>query len=224
MNKVISYATQKFKQSQHVLCAEAMKCGADQIINYGPHDVEQSFAQKNIKILSNPKGGGLWLWKPHLILKTILESNEGDIVLYCDAGMYPISNLNPLFELAQKESIVLFQVHDKKVKDWTSPRCIELMGCSEQILELEQVCGAPQVYKRCEKSILFLKNLLSHCENCDLISDFGNEEHRHDQSILSILAHQNNLEVHRDPSQWGNNYPRENSKYSQIFNLHRGKL
>ena len=84
-----------------------MEHGADQVISYGPNDVEKSFVQKNTKILSNPRGGGLWLWKPHLILKALLESNEGDAVLYCDAGMYPISDLTPLFELAQEKEIVL---------------------------------------------------------------------------------------------------------------------
>jgi hypothetical protein len=224
MNKVISYATGRFKQSQKVLEDKSMEYGADQTISYGPKDIEKSFVQKNIKILSNTKGGGLWLWKPHLILKTLLKSNNGDVVLYCDAGMYPISNLNPLFKLAQEKEIVLFQVHDKKIKDWTTPKCIELMGCSNKILELEQICGAPQVYSKCEKSILFLKNLVSHCENNDLINDFGNKNHRHDQSILSIMAHQKNIEIHRDPSQWGNEYPRQNSMYPQIFNLHRGNL
>ena len=224
MNKVISYATGRFKRSQKILEVKSMEHGADQVTSYGPNDIEKSFVQKNTKILSNPRGGGLWLWKPHLILKALLESNEGDVVLYCDAGMYPISDLTPLFELAQEKEIVLFQVHNKKVKDWTNPRCIELMACSEKILELEQVCGAPQVYKRCEKNIFFLKNLISHCENYELINDFGNNNHRHDQSILSILAHQRNIEIHRDPSQWGNEYLLQNSTYPQTFNLHRGKI
>lgn len=124
MNKVISYATGRFKQSQKVLEDKSMEYGADQTISYGPKDIEKSFVQKNIKILSNTKGGGLWLWKPHLILKTLLKSNNGDVVLYCDAGMYPISNLNPLFKLAQEKEIVLFQVHDKKIKDWTTPNVL----------------------------------------------------------------------------------------------------
>mgnify|MGYP003647093325 CR=1 FL=1 len=224
MNKVISYATQKFKPSQDLLRVKSLENGAEQVINYAPQNIERSFLQKNIKILSNPKGAGLWLWKPYFILKTLIAADDGDIVLYCDAGMYPTCDLDPLFKLADEKEIVLFQVHGKKVKDWTNSRCIELMNCNQQTLELEQVCGAPQVYKRSEKSILFLKNLLSRCENYELINDFGNEKHRHDQSILTILAHQNNMEIHRDPSQWGNDYPRENSKYPQIFNLHRGKL
>ena len=224
MNKVISYATGRFKESQKILEVESMKYGADQVISYGPKDIEPSFVSKNIKILSNPKGAGLWLWKPYLILKTLLESNEGDIVLYCDAGMYPISDLKPLFELAQEKEAVLFQVHNRKVKDWTTSKCIDLMNCSDEILEMEQVCGAPQVYKRCKRSISFLKNLVFHCENYDLINDFGSNIHRHDQSILSILAYQENMEIYRDPSQWGNEYPRQNSKYPQIFNLHRNKL
>jgi hypothetical protein len=39
-----------------------------------------------------------------------------------------------------------------------------------------------------------------------------------------MLAVQKKIEIFRDPSQWGSNYQRNNSKYPQIFNLHRGNV
>jgi hypothetical protein len=224
VNKVISYATNNFKQSQKILNEKALLFGADEVISYGPRDIDELFVKKNIKILSSPVGAGLWLWKPYFIFKTLQESNYGDKIMYCDAGMYPIDNLDNLFVLLDTRDLALFQVHHKKVKDWTNERCIKKLNCSVEIENKEQVCGAPQLYKKTDHSLEFVSDLLSKCQDYDLIGDFGNRNHRHDQSVLSILAHQKEIEIFRDPSQWGNSFPRNNSIYPQMFNLHRGKL
>jgi len=223
MNYYISYATNNWKSSQKLAEREAYKNGAHKVINYGPEDLESNFVKKNIKILSNSKGGGLWLWKPYLILKTLESINEDDKLIYCDSGMYPIQNLDYMFDLVEDRDIALFQVHEKKIKDWTHEKCLEIYTCNSEIKEKEQVCGAPQVYKKTINSVNFVKQVLESCERYEAISDFGNPKHRHDQSILSILAYKNNIEIYRDPSQWGNKFPRINSNYPQIFNLHREK-
>jgi hypothetical protein len=224
MNYYISYATNNWKNSQKFAENKAYENGADKVISYGPENLENDFVKKNIKILSNSKGGGLWLWKPYLILKTLQSINEGDKLIYCDSGMYPIQNLKYMFDLVENKDIALFQVHEKKIKDWTHEKCLEICGCNAEIKEKEQVCGAPQVYKKTINSINFVKQVLESCKNHQAISDFGSPTHRHDQSILSILAYQKEIEIYRDPSQWGNNFQRANSTYPQIFNLHRGKL
>lgn len=225
MNIVISYATNKFKKSQDILKEQSLIKGADSVINYGPSDLDNDFVKKNIHILNSSRGGGFWLWKPYVILKTLLNCEYGDKVLYCDSGMYPIENLNYLFDLTnEKKPIILFQVHGKKIKDWTHNKCIEILNFDKNLLDLEQTCGAPQLYTKTEESIDFVKQVLSFCEINEAINDFGDPNHRHDQSIISMLAVQKKIEIFRDPSQWGNNYQRNNSKYPQIFNLHRGNV
>jgi len=225
MNIVISYATERFKRSQTILSEESLRKGADSVIEYAPKDLDPDFVEKNIKILSQSKGAGLWLWKPYIILKTLEECNYGDKILYCDSGMYPIKELEYLFCLTNVENpIILFQVHEKLIKDWTHNRCIETLNFDRSLLNLEQVCGAPQLYTKTEKSLSFVRELLNLCENYEAINDFGDIKHRHDQSILSILAANKEIEIYRDPSQWGNEYPRANSTYPQIFNLHRGNI
>ena len=223
MKYYISYATNNWKKSQEYASREALKFGADRAICYGPEDIDNEFVNNNIKILSNRKGGGLWLWKPYIILKTLNSMKYGDKLIYCDSGMYPIANLKYLFDLVQEKSVALFQVHNHLIKDWTTKKCLNILNCDDEIENLEQVCGAPQVYKKTDQSIQFVQKVLEKCQIYDAIHDFGCDRHRHDQSILSILSYKEKVEIYRDPSQWGNNKYRSNSPYPQIFNLHRRK-
>jgi hypothetical protein len=234
MNAVCSFATGRFLKSQKLLASKSYEFGADNVFSYNQSDVDSDFIKKNYTILSQPKGAGLWLWKPYIILKTLEKLQENDNLLYCDSGLYPINNLNYLFDLTKNNDIILFQVHNHLNKNWTKKLCFSLMSCDEEkYFESEQICGTYQVYKKSEKSLNFVKTWLNFCENENIIADNKvikqNEinsyvEHRWDQSILTNLGIQNNIEIYRDPSQWGNEHHRLNSKYPQIFNLHRGNI
>lgn len=48
-------------------------------------DLDPSFCKENSKILSVQRGGGLWLFKPYIILKMLLSMQDGDILCYCDS-------------------------------------------------------------------------------------------------------------------------------------------
>ena len=233
MKIVISFATERFKRSQDTLEEQSYKMGADKVINYSPSDLDKSFIKENFDILKNQKGSGLWLWKPYLILKTLLQSEDGDKILYCDAGMFPIQSLDYLFDLSSiQKDIILFQVHEKINKNWTKKECFEIMQCEEEkFLNKEQVCGAPQLYTKTKNSINFMQELLKYCKQSIIIDPIDKSkekeyfiEHRHDQSILTNLALKKEIEIFRDPSQFGNNFPRANSTYPQVFNLHRGSF
>jgi hypothetical protein len=52
------------------------------------------------------------------------------------------------------------------------------------------------------------------------------KDHRHDQSILSLLVKKYNIEIFRDPTQWGNSEKElfKNSSYDQLFFHHRGNI
>jgi hypothetical protein len=234
MNVVCSFATNNFLKSQQLLETKCYDFGADKVISYNENDLDEEFIKTNYSILKQRRGAGFWLWKPYIIYKTLLNLNKDDNLLYCDSGLYPVNNLNFLFDLTNNSDIVLFQVHEKINKNWTKKECFEQMSCNEEkFLESEQICGTYQVYKKTENSLNFVKDWLHFCKNEDIITDNKinkqNElscfiDHRHDQSILTNLGIKNNIEIYRDPSQWGNQYNKNNSKYPQIFNLHRGNI
>ena len=54
MNIVISYATNKFKNSQLILNQQSMIHGANLVLDYGPSDLDSDFVNKNINILTIP--------------------------------------------------------------------------------------------------------------------------------------------------------------------------
>ncbi len=110
--------------------------------------------------------------------------------------------------------------------------------------------GGLQFYRRCDPNLEFVHTWLNYCRRPDLLIDNPNTcgltnypefiAHRHDQSILSLLAALWQLPIYRDPSQWGAPWtlpqfrrltassiecgqqpPYENSPYGQIINHHR---
>lgn len=61
----------------------------DDIFIYDENKLEDHFKEKyNNKLKSNIRGFGYWVWKPEIILKSFEKINEGDILLYCDAGCH----------------------------------------------------------------------------------------------------------------------------------------
>ena len=74
----------------------------------------------------------------------------------------------------------------------------------------------------------FVSQWLTYAQDSRAITDDDNvlgssnypdfRGHRHDQSILSLLAKKWGLTVYPDPSQWGRSH---NRPYPTIFNHHR---
>ncbi len=74
----------------------------------------------------------------------------------------------------------------------------------------------------------FVSEWLTYAQDSRAITDDNNvlsstnypdfRGHRHDQTILSLLAKKWNLTVYPDPSQWGES---EKRPYPTIFNHHR---
>ena len=57
------------------------------------------------------------------------------------------------------------------------------------------------------------KNILTDIPNACGLSNLPEfKDHRHDQSILSLLAKKHNVEMFRDPSQWGNPHKRPSAR------------
>lgn len=255
---LVNFATPNFYKSQKALNRSALKYGVDICIPYKKAALKNTeFYRKNKKILEKERGAGYWLWKPYIIHKTLTEADEGDIVIYSDSGAEIIAPLEPLIDLCkEKNGILLFQVHSQNGKHtnikWTKRDCFILMDADEaRYHNAEQVAGSPQVYIKNSRNIAFVEEWLNHCTDERILTDIPNncgfenyqefKDHRHDQSVISILAVKHGIEIFRDPSQYGNHLklqpfrkpddlakgleyspvPYQNSPYGTIFHLHR---
>lgn len=257
---LVSYATSIFQKAQQRLHKSARHFGIDHCCPYGGSDIrETDFYQRNKAILDLKRGGGYWLWKPYIILDVMRRANEGDIIIYSDSGAEIIDSLQPLIDICvQREGLLLFQVPCYTGVfsniQWTKRDCFVLMNADTPHFHRgQQVAGSPHFYVKNRKNIEFLEEWLFYCQDPRILTDQPNTcgkrnypefyDHRHDQSVLSILALRHNLEIYRDPSQFsahlkmpayrkngelpsGVDYsdrPFTNSPYGTIFDLHRGK-
>ncbi len=121
-------------------------------------------------------------------------------------------------------------------KTWTKRDCFVLMGCNtEKYWNAPMSNGAVSLWRKSDENIKFLEEWLKFAKDPRIITDDPNifglndinfKDHRHDQSILSLLAIKYNLEMYRDPTQYGVSFINEfdNSPYPQLFNHHRQKL
>jgi len=245
MKKVhISYSDERYEKSLNNL-GETSKTigGTNEFIGYKEEWLKTTdFWKKNGFILSRPRGAGYWIWKPYIILETFKNLEDGDVVLYSDAGLSVIGNLNPLYKVAQSDSNggkIMFKlpavgVPHHLAKTWTKRDCFVIMNCdNEEYWNANMSNGAVSLWKKSEENIEFLKEWMRYLRDPRIVTDDPNmagkpnffefKDHRHDQSVLSLLAIKYKFEMFRDPTQFGNGFEKEfpNSPYPQLFDHHR---
>jgi hypothetical protein len=177
----------------------------------------QSFYKRNIEIFSLKRGYGYWLWKPYIIKERLEKMKDGDLLLYCDVDIICTNELTPLFNLCKQNKILLFRNGLKQNKEWTKRDCFILMNAdSEEYYNAFQVNAAIILLEKSPKSVKFVDEWIKYAQDIRILTDKENSmglnnldtyiEHRHDQSILSILSKKHNIDLFRDPSEYGNPY------------------
>lgn len=238
----MSYATQPYFKSQQILNDSAKKY-FDGCAAYNSSHLDQKFISDNIEVLKYQRGAGYWLWKPYLILKTLEQLQDGDLLFYVDSGNIIVDDPKPLFDIANEDKmgLILFENRDGEPNGeiwpnymWTKADCFNLtkMNANEYIYG-KQIDGSYFLIRKNKNIYDFLNEYFTYCKNPNIITDLPNisgpnlspfRDHRHDQSILSLMAIKYNLPLHREPSQWGNHTITPTSKYKQIFDHHRRRF
>ena len=204
---------------------------------FSPEDIDNDFFEKHKSILSQPRGAGYWLWKPYFIKKVIESVEDNDIIFYVDAGNIFIHDPTFLYEnLKKNNGIILFDNRDGMVNGGQAQNFISckkdsfvLMKCdSDKYIYGPHLNASYQIYQKNKKSLKFINEYFNFCKIENIITDTPNEhgpnypgyyDHRHDQSVLSLLAIKNNINPLIDPSEWGNKCG--NRGFNQLFIHHR---
>lgn len=197
----ITYGDARFNKSRARIVAEAARFGVfDHVRGFGPEDLSIEFVQRNYAILSAPRGGGYWLWKPYIIWETLKSMSDGDVLMYADAGCTFISDPSPYIEIAAQYGLVAFRLGKETLAQYTKGFAFKHLGLDVDIWgeQLQVIAGILVVQKRPFTTFLVSEWLrLSQDER--LITDADTTglepnhpsfiENRHDQSIWSLLVH-----------------------------------
>ena len=206
----ITYGDERFKVSREALLQEARDTGWFETVRaYTPNDILPELREKYASILQEQQGGGFWVWKPLIIQQALSAMQEGDILVYADAGC----RLNPATAArrrfleyvdmlqSQKELDVLsFQLEDEHVEDrWTTEAIFQHFGVPPGAKERKspQLVGGVRLIRRGPHARRWLARVLGALEADPwLFSDRYNtdgtpphfQDNRHDQSIMSLAS------------------------------------
>ena len=200
MITLISYASDNMTISQERLVCSAYKYGVDNVISFGRKDIDENFYLTNKEILDAERGAGYWLWKPYIINKTINKLNEGDILIYSDAGIEIVEPIQYLIN-CMDENIWFFCNGWPHVQWSKADMNKAILGGIEEPMPVRNDCRYSQVqaswimFRVNDEIKRFVAEWLAWCQIPGFIDDSPSKEtnhytftdNRHDQSVLTAL-------------------------------------
>ena len=198
----ISYGDSKYEKQLEFNGKSAFEFAkADEFYGYTPNDIDEDFKKKNEYILSKGRGNGYWLWKPYFLYKTLTEKlNYGDFLIYSDAAIIYVDLAQKLVDFLNEKNVDMYLHRLPHLeKQYTKRDAFILLGVDAPFYaETGQFNAAFQIYRKTKFTEFFLKEYLYYAQDKRIITDDGNEmgvdnyegfrDHRHDQSILSLLT------------------------------------
>ena len=215
---LVSYATPNFAEVRRALNVSAIQFGIGNILSYAEADLKQTaFYRDNRALLDAVCGAGYWAWKPYFTRQALELLEEGDILMYCDAGTAIIAPPDPLIQICRSNSsgLVIFDARPLTNRQFTKRDCFVRLNCdTADHWDATKVIAGLLLVRKSARTIAFIDEWLAHCQDPAAISDEENRcglpdlegflVHRHDQAILSLLVSKHRIETYRNPTVWGN--------------------
>jgi hypothetical protein len=196
---MVSYADgpRVHRLNQRALARSALGRGVDIVRSCGKNDLQPEFRARYAHILDQPRGAGYWLWKPYLVQACLAGADDGDIVVYADAGLVLRRPLDPLIEAARQHGLVLFQKRFLNAH-YVKRDCFVVMQVDHPACHhATQMDASLFLVRNTEANRRFVGTWLDHCLDERVLTDRANEcglpnlpgfvAHRHDQSALSLI-------------------------------------
>ena len=167
----------------------------------------------------------------------LMEVDENDVIFYVDSGNVFLNDPSFIYtNLDENNGIVLFDNRDgvqngDATRNYVSCKkdSFVLMDCdSDEYINGLHLNASYQIYSKNTFTLEFVDQYLNLCKNKQILTDTSNEygdnysgyhEHRHDQSVLSLLAIKHKIKPLVDPSEWGNKCGCRG--FDQLFLHHR---
>lgn len=216
---LITFCSEDMARSACVCADSALQHGADTAEVYTYERLKTTdFYRDNEPLLSHPRGCGYWGWKPFIIAEQMAEMRDGDYVIYADAGVQIINNLN--FIIDRMDSDIFLFGNNYEHAHWCKADTVHEIWPSG--LRDRNNPGWFCFGKQAQASVIFfrindhtrafVKEWLDWClfEGGRLIDDSPSfapnhpefREHRHDQAILTTMAYRDGIKLHWWPAEY----------------------
>ena len=223
---LLNYANNGFYESQTKNSQCALMAGFNIMYQMRRENIDSHFYENNKEILDCPRGAGYWIWKYYFQDKILSTMTEDDILMYADSGSNFIRTAEPLFDAvrADEKGIIAFMTSDRPdyhmERKWTKREVFTHFGVDDLPSEKQtavkntpQVQATFRIMRGTEFAKQFTKKCLEHACIKYLVDDTlsvpqedGFVEHRHDQSVWSLMCKLHDVTCMNDISQWGHRW------------------
>jgi len=230
MTHLVTYSDENMTIAMEKCKVSGLKNGVDQTHSYSPGSVSREFRTNNKEVLDSARGSGYWLWKPYVINDIMKHCNDGDILIYSDAGVEFIAPVQEIINRMDED--IFFFTNGFPQIEWCKGdimRAINGWHQYESFRDKKQVQASVIFFKVNQKTRDFVKEWLLWCQMPGFIDDSPSKvencktfaEARHDQSILCALQIKYGYKVHWWPTQYSEHIRIPGDNYPVIFNHHR---
>jgi hypothetical protein len=205
---IVTFADRRMAHIHRRFRLQVREFGAfDRAFIWTEGDLDGDFCESyGFLLRSEVRGFGYWVWKPQVILQALELLNEGDILVYSDSG----NHLNPrgkqrFFDYLRKvkyseTGILGFELKSRE-GDWTKGDLLDFYSVrgDRGVVDSGQIqAGLIIIQKRSTTANFIRKWLQPFALDAGLVDDSpsrspnepGFREHRHDQSVFSLIAKQ----------------------------------
>jgi hypothetical protein len=210
-----SAGNEQFKMAAKRIYKEAKECKYFDEIHVCDENTSYpilgNFLNSNKYILNN-RGFGFWAWKPHLILDVFNKASNGDVICYADSGcqISPVAfeKFKENIFICKRNKSLFYHMPNIQEKNYTKYKLLEYFDSVNDC----QLSNSPQIQATyfyievCSENLELIKKWakISKLNFFSLINDsdsYGIDntfiEHRHDQSILSLLVKKAEIQTYK---------------------------
>lgn len=200
--------SQQIREAAARLSIQAMRTKWFRLVNkFHERDLKELsnvWYKNNINFIkNNSRGYGYWIWKPFLIFECLKKIQRNDILIYADAG-YEIDptgleHLMMYLKLVHEHGLLGFELNHQNHR-WCKADTLNYFGLEKNLdfLNAKQREAGLLLFSANSLNVGFLSawTELVTAQNYHLVDDSKSIlpelksfiEHRHDQSIFSILT------------------------------------
>lgn len=219
---LVTFGGRAYDATIERIVRDGPRFGADEVLVYDDKWLtteHAAFMNRNRFLWETQKrfGFGWCCWKALIIMQAwdyIQDGWPGGTILYVDADTYPIADLTPIFEFAERDGICLFESQGNPNKRFTRRDCCVAMGLDEERhWNARHACGRFSAFKVGDyRAWQFLCEWLTYSVNpmCQSLepSKYATEfpefaRHSNEQSVLTLLASKYGIPLHREACQFG---------------------
>lgn len=212
MTYLCIYSDERMTKSAELLAQSATKNGINEVYKYG--SLPEWFIRLASPTINESKGAGLYIWKPWVVYETMSKLQDGDILIYADAGQTIVSSVLPVIE-EMDQDIMMFSNGWQHI-EWCKMDVANAINGSS--LQINSDYRKYNDHKQAQASLIFFRvnettrNFVKEwmlwclmpgfCDNSPskLPNESTFQETRWDQSVLTCLQIKYGYRLHWFPS------------------------